>query len=306
MRRSKATCVLTAFMLIAAAGPAAAKSEKDRDTDARHERARESSRDNDADDDAHHHHHDRCWNDCYTGPTDSYDDPNPNYTEARATSADLAVGPKVGLDHPGAGFSLELGFPYFAVGEAQRRGLVWQFDLGYGRWLDDYRPEGALYTSTMDLLRISTSLNYRYTWLGEMVNVSLSGGPGFLMIRAMEHFDDTADSLNETLVAGAVFGGGVRLELNGGLFGGKVFLEGGVSMAAAWVSPYLEDYDSVVRGLGAFMLMPRVGAGHYWELTSGVELGLAYELETVGGISAAPSWAHAVSAGMRFSTYVME
>lgn len=285
---------------------ALAKSEVDRDTGDRHERA--SSQSSDDDD----HGSSSC---CYDSDYNSYSDPDPiddtasPYSPgypARPTSADLLFEPHVGLDRPGGGISLDLGFPYLEVDAARRTGLYWRFDLSYARWLDHYRPEGADYTSTMSLLRVSTALLYRYTWVSELAEVSLAVGPGFSMVRALESFDDGTPDLNETLSAALTLGPSLRAELKDGLFGGRVFVEGGIALSAGRVSPYLSQYDSLVHGIDVFMVKPRLSAGHFWAISSGVELGVSYELETIGGIDPRASLAHSAHFAIRLSSYVQD
>lgn len=284
---------------------ALAKSDVDRDTDDRHERASsQSSNDDDRGSSS------SC---CYDSDYGSYDDPDPindtssPYTpgyEARPTSADLLFEPHVGLDRPGGGFALDLGFPYLKVDATRRTGLYWRFDLSYARWLDRYRPEGATYTSTMDLLRVSTALLYRYTWVSELAEISLAVGPGFSIVRALESFDDGTPDLNETLAASLTLGPSLRAELKDGLFGGRAFVEGGIALSAGRVSPHLSQYDSLVHGIDVFMIKPRLSAGHFWSIASGVELGVAYEVETVGGIDPRASLAHSAHFAIRLSSYV--
>ena len=78
----------------------------------------------------------------------------------------------------------------FFLSQQRRAGLIWHLHVSYSRWLDDYRPEGALFRSTLHLLSVDGRVAYRYTWLTEVADVTLSFGSGFMFLRAFESFSD--------------------------------------------------------------------------------------------------------------------
>jgi hypothetical protein len=204
----------------------------------------------------------------------------------------------------GGGLGIDLGLPYFAVDETHRRGMLWRFELGGARLLASHRPEGADYRSTMDLLSISGALVYKYTWLDSFADVSLAVGPGFSFLRVFEEFDDGTPDLDETLVLGLSLSPIMRVDFHDGFFGGTTFVEASVALTAARLSPYADQYDSLIAGLSPFMVTPRARVGELWEVTPGFEVGVTYEFEVVGGLVEGTSFSNALALTLRWSGYV--
>lgn len=299
VRMSLIRATACAFLFVA--NIALAKSDRDQDTSDRHDRASASSSDSNGGNDTRTAVGPEPWSsDCCAGELDGSGSGTPA-APLRAASGELELRPKLVLDHPGAAFALDIAIPYFVVTSEHRSGLTWHLDVGYARWLDDERPEGAAYSSTLDLLRINAGFAYRYTWLTERAEISIALGPTFMLLRALESFSDGA-SLNETLFSGIAIGPSMRVDLGVGLGGGHFFLEGGVNVATGRVTPYLDQYDSLLAGLDSLLVVPHARIGHLWELAPGAELGLAYDAQAITG----DTWTETLICALRFSTYVVD
>jgi len=152
------------------------------------------------------------------------------------------------------------------------------------------------------LLSVDGRVAYRYTWLTEVADVTLSFGSGFMFLRAFESFSDGME-LSETLFSGMAIGPSLRLERANSFLSGRPFAEAGVVLAAGSLTAYIDEYDSLFPGVHAVMFVPSVTAGCLWELTKGAELGPAYEAHTVGGLEPHATWAHTFLFELRISSY---
>jgi hypothetical protein len=108
------------------------------------------------------------------------------------------------------------------------------------------------------------------------------------------------------LFAGLTLGPRLRIVLHDGLFGGRALVETGFNASIGVVTPYVAQYDSLISGLGSSMLTAHARAGYSWALASGADLGVAYEVATIGGLSRRPTLTHTTQLALRFSSYVLD
>lgn len=186
-----------------------------------------------------------------------------------------------------------------APGEQPHR-LGFGIFVAYGgaSLLDGYRPPGARFTSDLSLHFVEADFGPRWTSLVGGFELHYGVSLGMSFIAASERFSD-GKVLDELLVAGARLRPHAGIVSPGGGVLGRSFIDLGLVSFLGYVTPHLDEYDSLIAGLGAAMLTPYVRAGHLIGLSDDVMVGLNYQFEFIGGFVEPVSLAHKIVLTLR-------
>ena len=199
-------------------------------------------------------------------------------------------GPRVTRqDGLGVGLTVEAATYYQSNNPLFYVGLGLHATLTYAHLLEDYRPEGADFTSDFRYLTVEADFGPRFMARLPRLGLDFTWGLGLgaQTLEAYESFSNGHE--HDELLA---LGFRIRPYASLATMSRSVFIDVGLNASFGAVTRYQTEYEQVIDGLEAVMATPYLRIGSLWPVGKQTAIGVNYGLEMIGDEFLSTSLSH--------------